>query len=165
MKKKWVFILGMLAGVLLTITILAAVQYLPELMRNSNTDEVMQERRDSLRLAAAEEMRKREELQYLAQNVTFDEKSVKVFQVIQSVYNDQALVYGKNEYGAYIGTLYLLEYGMNMLYDGQIIKIPKGMVLRLVGKYQYVTTDGGYKTVPKVRITNKDKYERSADSI
>lgn len=159
MKKKWVFILGMLAGVLLTITILAAVQYLPELMRNSNTDEVMQERRDSLRLAAAEEMRKREELQYLAQNVTFDEKSVKVFQVIQSVNNDQALVYGKDESGAYYGTLYLLEYGMNMLYDGQIIKIPRGMVLRLVGKYQYVTTDGGYKTVPKVRITDKDKLE------
>lgn len=159
MKKKWVFILGMLAGVLLTIAILAAVQYLPKLMHGSEADVVMQDRRDSLRLAAVEEMQKMEELQYLSQNVTFDEKSVKVFQVIQSVNNDQALVYGKDESGAYYGTLYLLEYGMNMLYDGQIIKIPRGMVLRLVGKYQYVTTDGGYKTVPKVRITDKDKLE------
>ena len=164
MKKKWVFIIGMLTGVLFTTAFFALEDDIRALMRRSDTSEVMQARRDSLRLAEAEEMRKMEELHYLAKNVTFDEKSVKVFQVIQSINNDQALVYGKDEYGAYYGTLYLLEYG-GMLYDGQIIKIPKGMVLRLVGKYQYVTTDGGYKTVPKVRITNKDKYERSADSI
>ena len=164
MKKKWVFIIGMLTGVLLTTAFFALEDDIRALMRRSDTSEVMQARRDSLRLAEAEEMRKMEELHYLAKNVTFDEKSVKVFQVIQSVYNDQALVYGKDEYGAYYGTLYLLEYG-GMLYDGQIIEIPKGMVLRLVGKYQYVTTDGGYKTVPRVRITDKDKYERSADTF
>ena len=154
MKKKWVFIIGMLTGVLFTTAFFALEDDIRALMRRSDTSEVMQARRDSLRLAEAEEMRKMEELHYLAKNVTFDEKSVKVFQVIQSINNDQALVYGKDEYGAYYGTLYLLEYG-GMLYDGQIIKIPKGMVLRLVGTHRYITTDGGYKTVPKVKITDK----------
>ena len=38
MKKKWVFFIGVLTGVLLVIAYAASVRYLPELMHNSDTD-------------------------------------------------------------------------------------------------------------------------------
>lgn len=155
MKKKWIFLIGVLTGVLIMIAIIVADQFIRELNRKE-ANETKQEYRDSIRIAAEEEMRRLEELQYLAQNVTFDEKSVKVLQVKQSINNDEALVYGKDEHGLYYGTLYLLKYDFpNMLYDEQIINIPKGKVLRLSGMYRYTTTDGGYKTVPKVKIVDK----------
>jgi len=157
MKKKWIFLTGMLTGILIMIVLFVANRYLPELVQRYEETETMQVNRDSIRLAAIEDMQRNEELQYLAQNVTFDEKSVKVFQVIQSINNDQALVYGQDEYGHYLGTLYLLKNDLpTALYDDQIINIPKGKLLRLIGTYQYVTRDGVYKTVPKVIITNKD---------
>lgn len=165
MKKKWIFFTGMLTGGLLTIVVLVAVWYFPELMRSFETTEVIQEDRDTVRLATKEKIYGMDVFQYLAEDITFDEKSVKVFQVIQGINYNEALVYGKNKYGDYFGTLYLLEYDSRTLYDDQIIKIPKGMVLRLVGTFQYETRDGRYKTVPRVIITKKDKYERSADSI
>jgi len=154
MKKKWVFLAGMLSGVLLMIVLIVAIRYLPELMQGNETTEMTQDDRDSIMFAREEERRSLEEQLYGL--TTFDEKSVKVIQVIQSIYNNQALVRGKDESGLYIGTLYLLENELpNTLYDEKIIKIPKGSVLRMSGLYRYITTDGGYKTVPKVRITEK----------
>jgi uncharacterized protein YneF (UPF0154 family) len=154
MKKEWTYISGILTGVVVTLVLMFAFFYIPELIRENTIDETPSINRDSIRLAYEEQSRRLEEQRYGL--TTFDERSVKVTQVIQSVNNDKALVRGNDKFDLYLGTLYLLEYGSpNTLYDGQVIKIPKGKVLRMSGIYQYRTTDGGYKTVPKVKITDK----------
>lgn len=89
-----------------------------------------------------------------------NERSFKVLQVVD---HQSALVYGKDEYGYYSGTLYLFQHSLSdilykkvsPLYDDQIIKVPKGKVVRLVGTYSYETMDNRYKTVPKVRMFDK----------
>lgn len=84
-----------------------------------------------------------------------NESSFKVLSVI--MLPEGALVYGKSEYGAYSGTIYFLESDSffakhSELYDDKIINVPKGCVARMYGTYKYRTTDGRYKTVPKIRI-------------
>lgn len=155
MKKILIFVTGMIAGMLFVIVLYFAYSFIPEIIRSFETPEAMKINRDSMRLANEERQRKMEELRYLAENITFDEKSVKVQQVIQSIHNNQALVYGKDKYGDYYGTLYLLEDNMHTLYDDKVINIPEGMVLRMIGTYRYITVNGSYKTVPKVEITIK----------
>jgi len=79
-----------------------------------------------------------------------NEKSFKVFQVLS---NGQALVYGKDEFGYYNGVVYLLiDTADSDMYDDQIIKVPKGKIVKRHGTYQYTTRNGRDKTVPKIMI-------------
>jgi len=82
-----------------------------------------------------------------------NEKSVKVLQVVR---NDAALVHGRNNYGEYYGTLYLIindegEY----YYDDQIIKVPQGKVVRQIGVYKYTTKSDTRKTVPIIKVMDE----------
>ena len=89
------------------------------------------------------------------------EKSFQVFQVYTP---HAALVSGKSEGGGYYGITYLLVrdkyyYLLNNhdseFYDEQIVKVPKGKVVRMFGTYSYTTRDGRYKTVPRIMIVDK----------
>lgn len=88
-----------------------------------------------------------------------NEKSFKVFQVWT---NHAALVNGKTEGGGYYGITYLLVrdkyYYVNnsdQFYDEQIVKVPKGMVVRMFGTIKYTTRDGRIKTVPRIMIVDQ----------
>ena len=81
-----------------------------------------------------------------------DEGSVKVFQVLAK---DAALVNGgKSKYSdLYTGIVYLLlNKEGKYYYDEQIVKVPKGCVLRQVGIYHYKTQNDIMKTVPIIMI-------------
>lgn len=83
-----------------------------------------------------------------------NESSFEVFQVIG---NDAALVYGQSEYGDFhFGMVYLLTNNEGKYYyDGEIIQVPNGKVVRQMGIYRYPTKDNFEKTVPIVQIVNK----------
>lgn len=77
-------------------------------------------------------------------------KSFKVFQVLA---NDAALVKGKSEYDLYLGTVYLIvNDDKKYYYDEEIVKVPKGKVVRQIGIYRYPTRDERIKTVPVIMI-------------
>ena len=78
------------------------------------------------------------------------EEAIKVLQVLAK---DAALVNGKNEYGDYLGMVYLLMNNEGKYYyDDQMVKVPEGKVLRQVGVYQYPTRQDIVKTVPVIMI-------------
>lgn len=89
-------------------------------------------------------------LEFQKNGKRINEKSFKVFQVLS---NGQALVYGKDEFGYYNGVVYLLiDKADSDMYDDQIIKVPKGKIVKRHGTYQYTTRSGRDKTVPKIMI-------------
>ncbi len=87
----------------------------------------------------------------------------KSFQVLQVYTPHAALVRGKSEGGVYYGITYLLVrdkyyYILNKVsefYDEQIVKVPKGKVVRMYGTYSYTTRDGHYKTIPRIMIEDE----------
>lgn len=81
-----------------------------------------------------------------------DVKSFKVFQVLAQ---NAALVKGESYKDVYTGIIYLLinEEGI-YYYDDQIVKAPKGTIVRQVGIYNYITTENMKKTVPIIKIMN-----------
>lgn len=88
-----------------------------------------------------------------------NEKSFQVFEVYTP---HAALVRGKTDSGGYYGIVYLLVrdkyyYFVNQnseFYDEQIVKVPKGKVVRMFGTYSYTTRDGRRKTVPRIMIVD-----------
>lgn len=79
------------------------------------------------------------------------------FEVFQTLAEDAALVRGKLEdTELHLGTIYvLIRDNGKYFYDKEIIKVPKGKVVRMVGTYTYVSQKGIAKTVPIVRILEK----------
>ena len=78
------------------------------------------------------------------------------FQVFQVVGDNMALVNGQSSPNFYFGTVYLLvNKEGKYYYDEEIIKVPKGKVVKQVGIYRYVTKSDIQKTVPIVQIMNK----------
>ena len=152
MMKKWlIFLFGLIVGIGLTLTAVYTINSENDTV-NIEDDTLIEELEDSIELDNTPS-----NIYVETPGEIINEKSFKVFQVrnLQS-----ALAYGKDEYGYYNGTLYLFEHSLEEiitksvtpLYDDQIIKVPKGKVVRLVGTYNYVTRNGNYKTVPQVRI-------------
>lgn len=78
----------------------------------------------------------------------------KSFQVFQVLAKDAALVRGESKYSdIYTGMIYLLINKEGKLYyDEEIVKVPKGSVVRQLGIYQYPTKDNIIKTVPIIQI-------------
>ena len=83
---------------------------------------------------------------------------VNSFKVFQVLYDDAALVHGKSHknYDIFSGAVYLLtnESG-KYYYDDEIVEVPAGKVARQVGIYQYKTMSDFEKTVPIIQIVNK----------
>ena len=79
--------------------------------------------------------------------------SFKVFQVIEE---HAALASGIGKYDLYSGPVYLIiNKEKKYYYDEQIVKVPKGKVVRQVGIYRYPNKENMIKTVPIVEIMSK----------
>ena len=80
--------------------------------------------------------------------------SFKVFQVISK---DAALVRCEPNYSnVYTGIVCLIvNRERKYYYDDEIVKVPKGKVVRQVGIYQYPTQNDMMKTVPIIMIMDK----------
>jgi hypothetical protein len=56
----------------------------------------------------------------------------------------------------YMGTIYVIVHDDGKLYyDNQIVKVPKGKVVRMMGTYTYTTPKGMEKTVPIIKIMDQ----------
>lgn len=130
MKKGLLFGSGFLSGVIVTIIVLVIIG----LARQNNGN-----------LTGAK--------MFDEPGKVVNEKSFKVLQVI---HDNAALVYGKDQYGDYWGTLYLITNNNNRYYyDDEIIEVPKGKCVRQLGIYKYQTKSEDYKTVPIIGIGDK----------
>ena len=80
----------------------------------------------------------------------------KSYEVLQVVAGGNALAHAESGFDTYFGmvVLFLADENSNY-YDDQIFKVPLGQCVRQVGTYQYPTQNGGYKTVPAVRLYQK----------
>ena len=80
------------------------------------------------------------------------------FKIFQVLYDDAALVHGKSHenYDIFSGAVYLLtnESG-KYYYDDEIVEVPDGKVVRQVGIYRYQTNSLGEKTVPIIKIMDE----------
>jgi len=114
------------------------------------TTEVHEKIAEDLRGIVSNSYYRSQLLEFQKYGKRINEKSFKVFQVLL---DGQALVYGKDEYGYYNGIVYLLiDRSDSDMYDDQVIKVPKGKVVKRNGTYQYRTRNGVYKTVPQIMI-------------
>ena len=85
-----------------------------------------------------------------------DVMTARSYEVLQVVAGGNALAHAESGFDTYFGmvVLFLADENSNY-YDDQIIKVPQGQCVRQVGTYQYPTQNGGYKTVPAVRLYQK----------
>jgi hypothetical protein len=123
MKKIWVFILGIITGIVLTI--LFAV-----IVTNSSNGG-------------------RRGLNIFEQpgECLIKKSSLEVFQVLEP---NVALTMINGEIGS---AVYLLVNNEGKTYyDDQVIKLPAGKCFKQIGTYQYPTNDERLKTVPVVQI-------------
>lgn len=141
--KKWiVFLLGFVAGCILTILALVVIGY----AMNTTTNTVTEENAD-----------------YYPGLILFEqpgeEFSAQSFEVMQVLSSNMALAHsGENEYGrtTYYGTLVLLIGDENThFYDEQIVEVKQGKVARHIGTYQYENRREMLKTVPVIKIFDK----------
>ncbi len=144
MNKIGIFIGGFLAGILLTI----ASSYIFNSCSGNDdvdTEEIDQilEKLDALIVHPDDEP-----------GEIINEESFEVFDVWD---RSTALVHGKSDYGSYSGIVYVIVQDdvKNPYYDRQIIKVPKGKVVRMFGTHRYETNNGNYKTVPIIKIIDK----------
>lgn len=74
------------------------------------------------------------------------------FMVMQVLADHAALVMG----GKHVGEIFLLSNAEGKYYyDAETVKVPKGMVVRQVGIYRYLTPKNREKTVRAIIITDK----------
>lgn len=137
--KKWVcFVLGIITGVI--VTILFAITYVSLHTSTSQepTSELSPEEQSGIRY-------------YDSPGEVIKESSFQVFQVLA---DNAALVHGKQtSENMYMGTIYVIVHDDGKLYyDNQIVKVPKGKVVRMMGTYTYTTPKGMEKTVPIIKI-------------
>ena len=136
MKKIWVFLLGVLTGIIITCVTLAIIG-----QKINNGD--------------GPSTRKTSGMTFFEQPGDIIETSnVKVFQALG---NGAALAKCRGDGGyIYIGPNVLLynEEG-RPYYDDQVIDAPKGKCFRQVGIYRYSANSGVGKTVPIVMIMDK----------
>lgn len=128
MKKVWVFISGVVTGMILLFLILIAISRCSDL----NNDVILFEE----------------------QGECMKETSFKVFQVLDS--GDALAMAIEDGYMIATGpvVLFLGEEGTSY-YDEQVINVSQGMCARQIGVYRYVTKEGREKTVPVVAICGK----------
>lgn len=136
MKKIWVYMLGVLTGVIVTVIVLAIIGVAMNAKNDPGT-------RMSNGMSFFE-----------TPGDVIDEPSFKVFQALG---DGAALAEGKGDgYSVYMGINALLynEEG-TPYYDEQIVTAPQGKCFRQVGIYRYPTKSGMDKTVPIVMIMDR----------
>ena len=130
MKKIWIFILGILTGIVVTFLTLMIIAKASNANSNGMTffDQPGQ---------------------------IMDDTS---FRVIQSLESNAALANGKkyDTDNIYLGlTVLLYNENNETYYDDQIVTVPKGKCFRQVGVYKYQTRMDIGKTVPIVMLMDK----------
>lgn len=137
MKKIWVYLLGVLTGIVVTIIALAIIGVAINAKNDPGT-----------RMSNGMSF-------FDTPGEVINEPSFKVFQALG---DGAALAEGKGDSHSsiYLGVNALLynEEGIPY-YDEQIITAPKGKCFRQVGIYRYHTKSGMDKTVPIVMILDK----------
>lgn len=123
MKKIWVFILGIVTGIILTI-LFASVSYISSTGGNSGLN-MFEEPGECL----------------------ISRSSLKIFQVLEPT---AALAMIKDDFSS--GAYLLVNNEGKSYYDDQVIKLPTGKCFKQIGTYQYPTKDDRLKTVPVVQI-------------
>jgi hypothetical protein len=123
MKKIWVFILGIVTGIILTI-LFAVIMSSASTGRNSGLN--MFERPGDCLVSKS---------------------SLKVFQVLEPT---AALAMIKDDFSS--GAYLLVNQEGKTSYDDQVIKLPAGKCFKQIGTYQYPTKDERIKTVPVVQV-------------
>ena len=123
MKKIWVFIFGIITGIVLTI-LFAAVSYVSSTSSNSGLN-MFEEPGECL----------------------ISRSSLKIFQVLEPT---AALAMIKDDFSS--GAYLLVNNEGKSYYDDQVIKLPTGKCFKQIGTYQYPTKDDRLKTVPVVQI-------------
>ena len=130
MKKIWVFIVGVITGIVLTVLSVMAVQAL--FAGNADT------------LAVSE---KKSERNMMLNAESASRSSLKIFQVLEPT---AALAMLKDDFSS--GAYLLVNNEGKSYYDDQVIKLPTGKCFKQIGTYQYPTKDDRLKTVPVVQI-------------
>lgn len=123
MKKIWVFIVGVITGIVLTI-LFATVSYVSSTNSNSGLN-MFEEPGECL----------------------ISRSSLKIFQVLEPT---AALAMIKDDFSS--GAYLLVNNEGKSYYDDQVIKLPTGKCFKQIGTYQYPTKDDRLKTVPVVQI-------------
>ena len=164
--KKWLcYLAGIATGICLTIAIGVVIMVINDQYDNSSkvTEESYNRNSDN----SKEIVKYREQAQTRMLSGSneipgriINEKSFEVFQVLTPAV---ALVRGQIKGGYYYGNIYLLVNELGLIngsdfefYDGQIVNVKKNEEVRMYGTYKYTTTDGMLKTVPRIRIENKE---------
>lgn len=122
MKKIWVFVLGIIAGIILTM--LFAVIATSTTKQRSGLN-MFENPGDCL----------------------ISKSNLKVFQVLEP---SAALTMIKDDYSSAVYLLVNNE--GKTYYDDQIVKLPTNTCFKQIGTYQYSTKDDRLKTVPVVQI-------------
>lgn len=123
MKKTWVFIVGVITGIVLTV-LFATVSYVSSTSSNSGLN-MFEEPGECL----------------------ISRSSLKIFQVLEPT---AALAMIKDDFSS--GAYLLVNNEGKSYYDDQVIKLPTGKCFKQIGTYQYLTKDDRLKTVPVVQI-------------
>lgn len=123
MKKIWVFIVGVITGIVLTV-LFATVSYVSSTSSNSGLN-MFEEPGECL----------------------ISRSSLKIFQVLEPT---AALAMIKDDFSS--GAYLLVNNEGKSYYDDQVIKLPTGKCFKQIGTYQYPTKDDRLKTVPVVQI-------------
>ena len=137
MKKIWVYLLGVLTGIVITVIVLVIIGMAMNVKNDPGT-----------RMTNGMSF-------FETPGDIVEPSSVKVFQALG---DGAALAHckGKEEYDWYGDPIVLLyNEDENPYYDEQIINAPNGKCFRQIGIYRYPTKRGVNKTVPIVMILDK----------
>ena len=136
MKKIWIYLLGMLSGIIVTIIVLFV---LGTIIRAKNDPGITMSNGMSFFETPGE---------------VINETSFKVFQALD---DGTALAEGKGDgHSVYLGlTALIYNKEGSPYYDEQIITLPKGKCFRQVGIYRYPAKSGIDKTVPIIMIMDE----------
>lgn len=142
MSKGVSFILGIVAGVVLTLGVEAAVVW-------SSVDKAMDDGTKVDRPAKLPDG-----VSMLDEQVPFT--AAKNFQVIQVVSDDSALAFSEKKSTRHFTDpiVLILSDQKNTFYDAQIVSCPKDRKVIQVGTYNYKNKNG-WKTVPVIRFEQK----------
>ena len=80
--------------------------------------------------------------------------NVESIEVIEVYGNGRARVNVRDDYWNYMECL-LIDGAESELYDGLEIKVPKRKTVKMHGTYQYTTSKGRVRTIPKIMIVDQ----------
>lgn len=143
MKKIWVYLLGVLTGIIFAFLVLIIVS---AAIKSKENIEIKTETETKIEILPGMRL--------------FDKPGEEInetgFKVFQSLTDGFALASGKGDAYSedlYMGLTVLLysEEG-NPYYDAQVIKAPEGKCFKQVGIYKYTANSGMVRTVPVVQL-------------